>query len=157
MSDYSIALFWISSPHCDITLKNCWSEDIASLKMTSMRSLIIFPVTLILFQIVGGWKYERPQDWPGICQRGQSQSPVNLEDEIYQVFFLICMYILLEVKLLFTPALWKNFKYGQKWRMAMFNLQLLVWKVVITISVFGFFFFFLFFWQKNSFFDSILT
>ena len=59
-----------------------------SLKMTSMRSLIIFTVTLILFKIVGGWQYERPQDWPGICQRGQSQSPVNLEDEIYQVFFL---------------------------------------------------------------------
>ena len=148
---YSIALFWIFSPYCDISLKNCWSEDEKlclekSLKMTSMRSLIIFTVTLILFKIVGGWQYERPQDWPGICQRGQSQSPVNLEDEIYQVFFLICMFIL-----------WKNFKYGQKWRMAMFNLQLLVWKIVITISVFGFFFFFLFFWQKNSFFDSILT
>ena len=65
------------------------TENRVSLKMTSMRSLvIIFPVTLILFQIVGGWKYERPQDWPGICQRGQSQSPVNLEDEIYQVFVL---------------------------------------------------------------------
>ena len=90
---YSIALFWIFSPYCDISLKNCWSEDETlclekSLKMTSMRSLIIFTVTLILFKIVGGWQYERPQDWPGICQRGQSQSPVNLEDEIYQVFFL---------------------------------------------------------------------
>ena len=92
---YSIALFWIFSPYCDISLKNCWSDDKTlclekSLKMTSMRSLIIFTVTLIFFKIVGGWQYERPQDWPGICQRGQSQSPVNLEDEIYQVFFLIC-------------------------------------------------------------------
>ena len=69
-----------------------------------MRSLIIFTVSLIFFKIVGGWQYERPQDWPGICQRGQSQSPVNLEDEIYQVF-CIFMYKLLEVKLLFTPAL----------------------------------------------------